>query len=90
MKQKFSYQLKYDTSFSVNNFYLDLGQKYIFLQALFLNKMFFSIFSDVCFCCDNSTHNSKWNFEVVCGSINLSVKVTKSSIYYCEYYYSIN
>ena len=33
-----------------------------------------------------STDNNKWDFYVVCASLNLSARVAKSSIYYCEYY----
>ena len=31
---------------------------------------------------NHSTHNNKWNFLVVRASLNHSVRVTKSSIYY--------
>ena len=32
------------------------------------------------------TQNSKWDFQVVPAFLNLSARVAKSSIRYCEYY----
>ena len=32
-----------------------------------------------------SAHNNKWNFSMVCASLSLNERVTKSSIYHCEY-----
>ena len=31
-----------------------------------------------------SAHNNKWDFEEVRVSLNLSARVAKSSIYFCE------
>ena len=37
-----------------------------------------------------NAHNNKWNFEVVGAALIFSARVTKSSIYYCEYLIIIN
>ena len=31
-----------------------------------------------------TTHNNKWDFYVVRASLNVSARVAKSSIYFCE------
>ena len=32
-----------------------------------------------------TTHNNKWNFQVVRALLNLKARGDKSSVYYCEY-----